>query len=464
MLSPKAQCSLADAKRYFREHLSVGEYYTEGQQVRGQWYGKGAADLGLSGVTNVEQFERLCDNLHPQTGQRLTLRQKTTRTEVDVDGAEHEHANRRVFYDFTISPPKSVSIAALVGNDRRIVEAHERAVTMALEQLQSFASTRVRKDGQCTDRTTGNIVAATFRHDTSRALDPHLHTHCIVFNATYDAVEGRWKALQNHDMLVAQKFIENVYYHELARSLQEFGYEVGSRNVGDFQIKGISKELRDLFSKRHRQIDEKTRELLARQPEKADGNIAAIREHIAHKERDRKIPEIGLSRLQAHWDGQMTLEQRKSLRNLIHAQPTSREDAKMVAGRAVAWAEEHLFDRRSVVNEHELWRHALGYARGQNVTLKDIQAVTGKRDYIRDEKHPGKVTTREHLQREWEIVQMVHKGLRRHQSVLPGLSLRQSFPGCGATTGGGKNFGMLRLCRRFPWRGGHRQELYTTGS
>jgi conjugative relaxase-like TrwC/TraI family protein len=416
MLSPKAQCSLADAKRYFGEHLAVGEYYMQGQQVRGQWYGKGAADLGLSGVANVEQFERLCDNLHPQTGQRLTMRQKTTRSNVDADGAEHERANRRVFYDFTISPPKSVSIAALVGNDRRIVEAHERAVTMALEQLQAFASTRVRKDGQSTDRTTGNIVAATFRHDTSRALDPHLHTHCIVFNATYDSVECRWKALQNHDMLVAQKFIENVYYHELARSLQEFGYEVGSRNFGDFQIKGISKELRDLFSKRHRQIDEKTRELLACQPEKADRNIAAIREHIAHKERDRKMPEIGLSRLQAHWDGQMTSEQLKSLRNLIHAQPTSREDAKMVAGRAVAWAEEHLFDRRSVVNDHELWRHALGYATGQNVTLKDIQTVTGKRDYIRDEKHPGKVTTREHLQREWEIVEMVHKGLRRHHS------------------------------------------------
>ena len=292
-----------------------------------------------------------------------------------------------------------------------------------------------------------------------------MHTHCIVFNATYDAVENRWKALQNHDMLVAQKFVENVYYHELARSLQEFGYEVGSRNVGDFQIKGISKELRDLFSKRHRQIDEKTRELLARQPEKADGNIAAIREHIAHKERDRKIPEIGLSRLQADWDGQMTLEQRKSLRNLIHAQPTSREDAKMVAGRAVAWAEEHLFDRRSVVNEHELWRHALGYARGQNMTLKDIQAVTGKRDYIRDEKHPGKVTTREHLRREWEIVQMVHKrALRRHQSVLPGLSIAPILRWMRSNDWRWKEFWVLRFCRRFPWRGGHRQELYTAGS
>jgi len=54
---------------------------------------KGAVGLGLSDVTNIEQFERLCGNLHPQTGQRLTLRQKTTRLEVDADGAEHEHVS-----------------------------------------------------------------------------------------------------------------------------------------------------------------------------------------------------------------------------------------------------------------------------------------------------------------------------------------------------------------------------------
>ena len=79
--------------------------------------GQGAADLGLSGITTAEQFGRLCDNLHPQTGERLTLRQKTTRIEMRADGKEREAANRRVFYDFTFSQPKSVSIAALVGHD-----------------------------------------------------------------------------------------------------------------------------------------------------------------------------------------------------------------------------------------------------------------------------------------------------------------------------------------------------------
>jgi len=71
------------------------------------------------------------------------------------DGVGHETANRRVFYDFTFSPPKSVSIAALVRDDTRIVTAHEQAVVAALNHLQIFAATRVRKNGQCTDRTTG---------------------------------------------------------------------------------------------------------------------------------------------------------------------------------------------------------------------------------------------------------------------------------------------------------------------
>lgn len=298
MLAPKAQYSLGDAKKYFKEHLAVGDYYAEGQSVPGHWVGQGAADLGLHSITTTEQFERLCDNLHPQTGERLTLRQKTARIEMDADGKEREAANRRVFYDFTFSPPKSVSVAALVGNDTRIVEAHEQAVTAALHQLQAFAATRVRKNGQCTDRATGNLVAAVFRHDTSRALDPHLHSHAIVFNATFDAVEKQWKALQNHEMFSAQKFVENVYYHELTRELVKFGYQIENQPRGDFQIKGVSVELNDKFSKRHKQIDAQTRELLAREPDKADGNLAAIRENIAHKERPRKIRDIGVEKLQ----------------------------------------------------------------------------------------------------------------------------------------------------------------------
>jgi conjugative relaxase-like TrwC/TraI family protein len=410
MLAAKAQYSLADAKRYFREHLSVGDYYTEGQHVPGRWYCKGAADLELSGTTNADEFVRLCENLHPKTGEQLTLRRNTTRAEIDADGIGHQAANRRVFYDFTFSPPKSVSIAALAGGDARIVEAHDRAVSEALQQLESFAATRVRKNGQCADRATDNIVAAVFRHDTSRALDPHLHSHCILFNATFDPVEKQWKALQNHDMLAAQKFVENVYYHELTRQLVKLGYQIEKKPRGGFEIEGISPELIGKFSKRHRQIDESAKELLAREPEKASGNQAAIRENIAHRERPPKIPDMPLWRLQRTWDNQMTAAERESVRKLALAKTPVGRVPTVGAEGAITWAEEHLFERRSVVNEHELWRHALEYARGENLRLADIQAVTRQRDYIRDEKHPGKVTSPEHLQRECEIVRIAADG------------------------------------------------------
>ena len=397
MLAIKPQCSLKDAEHYFKEHLTVGDYYTEGQHVPGHWFGQGAEDLGLTGVTRMDEFVRLCENLHPQTGEKLTMRQNTTRTDIGRDGQEHESSNRRVFYDFTFSPAKSVSVAALVGDDPRMVEAHEQAVNEALRQLQSFAATRVRKNGECTDRLTGNIVAAVFQHETSRALDPHLHSHCILFNATFDPVEKKWKALQNYEMLAAQKFVENVYYHELARSLVKFGYQIENKPRGDFEIKGVSPELVKKFSKRHDEIDQKTRELLEREPEKAEGNLAAIRENIAHKERARKIRDIGLEKLQAIWDGQMTSPEKESLRRLTTKQPVAADASENVAEKAVVWAEEHLFERRAVVREHELWRHALEHARGREVTTADIQAATNRRNYLRIEDQPGKVTTREHL-------------------------------------------------------------------
>ncbi|HKW31348.1 MAG TPA: MobF family relaxase [Verrucomicrobiae bacterium] len=418
MLAPKAQYNPVDAKKYFKEHLAIGDYYAEGQSVLGQWFGNGAEDLELRGITTSDEFARLCDNLHPQTGERLTLRQKTTRVEKGIDGKERETANRRVFYDFTFSPPKSVSIAALVGKDARIVEAHEQAVTLAMNQLQTFAATRVRKGNECTDRPTGNLVAAMFRHDTSRSLDPHLHTHCIVFNATFDSVEKQWKALQNHEMFVAQKFVENVYYHELTRELVKFGYQIKNKPRGDFEIQGVAPELIEKFSKRHREIDQKTKELLAREPEKADGNIATIRENIAHKERPRKIRDIGLEKLQTLWDDQMTAGERDSLNNLTVTKSSVPVSGENVCEQAVTWAEQHLFERRSIVHEHELWRHALERARGQDVSLADIQAVTQKRGYVRFGHLPGRVSTREHLFREWEIVQTVKEGIGDCHSLI----------------------------------------------
>jgi conjugative relaxase-like TrwC/TraI family protein len=402
VLSPKTQTNLKNAKTYFAEHLSVGDYYQENARVQGEWSGAGPVKLGLVETVTPEDFVALCENRHPQTRGRLTQRRD---------------AVRRVFYDFTFSPPKSVSVAALVAADKRIALAHAEAVKMALGELEQFASTRLRSRSRNSDRRTGNFVAALFQHETSRALDPHLHTHCIIFNATYDEAESRWKALQNYEMLGAQKYAENIYYHELARSLRAFGYTVVNKRRGDFEIAEVAPEICNRFSKRHREIDEKTRAFLAARPEKRLGNEKDIREHIAHKERARKNHDASSGKLRKFWRDQLSDEELDSL----HPKSRTREDScELSAAEAVTWAERHLFERRSVVREHELWRHALEAARGGAVSLETIKQETASRAYLRAE--TDKVAHREVLAREWEIVQAARDGIGVHGPLSPQLA------------------------------------------
>ena len=208
MLSTKTQCNLSNAEKYFREHLQLGDYYSQENAVAGEWTGIGAKQLGLEGRVKEEQFLKLCHNQNPKTGDLLTQRMKTTRWDSEKMTAV---ANRRIFYDFTFSPPKSVSIQAFLAKDKRLLDSHNRAVQIAVMELEQFAGTRVHQGLNISERPTANVICAMFQHDTSRALDPHLHTHCVMFNATFDSIENRWKALSNYEMLQARKFAENVY-------------------------------------------------------------------------------------------------------------------------------------------------------------------------------------------------------------------------------------------------------------
>jgi len=147
MFTAVAQKNLADAEKYFDEHLAQNDYYAAGEIRPGQWIGAGAERLTLSKAVTREQFHALCENRNPNDGEQLTQRQQ-------------KEDKRRVFYDFTCSSPKSVSVLAVILNDERLVAAHEEATCTAFRELETFAATRVRKQGNQRDRTTGNLVAA----------------------------------------------------------------------------------------------------------------------------------------------------------------------------------------------------------------------------------------------------------------------------------------------------------------
>ena len=409
MIQPRIQFSLANARQYFREHLSVGDYYAQGMKVAGEWLGEGAKRLGLSGKVNEAAFLALCEGKHPATGEKLGQRMNTVRAEAGRDTV----ANRRIFFDFVVAPPKSVSVVALQQDDR-IVKLHNEAVQQTMEELEKFAETRVRKSGANTERITGNLVTACFRHDTSRELDPHLHTHCVVFNATFDPTESRWKALHPAGMYRAKEFATNVYRHELCRGLRSLGYEIENTARG-FEIKGVPVSVIARFSKRNRQITEETNQQLKIGSPIA--NVGELRKRIAHGNRRRKLKDSTAERLRPAWAKQLTADETKALGALRSVQPKPVKPAD-VAG-ITAWADEHLFERRSVVNDYELMSVALARGRGEGFDLAALREAIEKRAYIRED-GTRKLTSREVLRCELGIVVAAHDGRGQHVPFSPG--------------------------------------------
>ncbi|AWI10331.1 MobF family relaxase [Ereboglobus luteus] len=420
MLTPKPQLNLQNAKSYFREHLAVGDYYMDGHVIAGEWRGTGAAMLGLEGSVTEEKFLALCEGHHPETGRWLTMRRNTTRCE---DG--RTLSNRRVFYDFTISPPKSVSIVALYQDDR-ILKIHDDAVRMMTDELEKFAEARVRKGGAGSERVTGNCLSALFRHDTSRELDPHLHTHCIFLNATYDWEEDKWKALHATGMYRAQKFAENVYYHELSKGLRALGYTLAN-NARDFEIANIPKSLIDRFSKRHQQIDAETKKRI--ENEGLRGNEKNLRKQIAHDIRRRKIKNLSTDELRPRWAAEMTNSERAALASIAPeklSQPaTPSVQEKPDLSGFLAWAEKHVFERRAVATDHELMAAALVRGRGDNFALSELKTAVAKADFIREE-GTRKLTCRDTLNAEWNLIWAARDGRDAHGPFNTGTGFAPS--------------------------------------
>jgi conjugative relaxase-like TrwC/TraI family protein len=345
MFTVAVQRDLSRAQEYFDEHLSVNEYYTAEDLRPTQWIGLGTQRLGLQAGQPVTRaaFRALCENAHPETGQRLTQRQ-------------NEKGKRRIFYDFVCSPPKSVSILAVCLNDQRLVTAHEEAAQVALRELENFASTRVRRSSPHQDRQTGNLIAAQFTHTTSRSLDPQLHTHFTVFNATYDSTEQRWKALQAGAMYDATRYATEVYRNELARRVRALGYRTERAEIA-WEIEGVSKEVRDRFSKRSAIRDALVREVEQRLGRKLTKNEIS---NVVHWSREKKIKGISAAEVRSRHQAELSEGELYSLSQLCRSATSPRfasraGDEKL----AIDFAVSHAFERQSVVSEHELLKVAL---------------------------------------------------------------------------------------------------------
>ena len=337
MLNITAQRGAEGAKSYFAK----SDYYSQGQELVGEWGGKGAVLLGQFGQVDKQSFDLLCDNRNPLTGDALT---PMTRSE------------RRVGYDFTWSAPKSVSVVHALTGDERIVQAFRDSIRDTMGEMEAEMQARVRKGGAQEDRTTGNMLWAEFVHLTSRPVDgmpcPQLHAHMFVFNGTYDAKEQGWKAGQFGKIKQDAYYWQAVQQARFARNLQALGYAT-RKTQHAFEIDGVPEASLRKFSLRTAVIDKAAEKLRITDPAK--------KATLAATTREAKLPEIPYPELVKSWDGMLEPSEREAIGK---ARGTVRLSADRSADH-LEYAKQHLFERTSVNAERRLLAEALRHGVGE---------------------------------------------------------------------------------------------------
>jgi len=243
------------------EYYQQENYYSKGAALENsEWWGRGAEKLALSGeIADNQVYKNLVNGLSPDGKQALRGKPKgfskeeaQTNSPRKQSKKQKKQSKERAGVDLTFSAPKSVSLACLVGGDGRLEEAHRRAVKRTLEFIeQHYPQTRIKKERVKTD----NLTVALWHHDTSRELDPHLHTHCILMNFTC-LPDGKWQSRTDENLYYNKMLLGQIYRQELALECRALGYEIEPQPKELFEIKGYTREQIEAFSKRHEQIVE----------------------------------------------------------------------------------------------------------------------------------------------------------------------------------------------------------------
>ncbi len=245
----------------YYEELAKEDYYTKGGEPLGVWYGKGAVLMGLSGEVEKADYKNVMRGFSPRNEALC----------------QNSGANHRAGFDLCFSPPKSVSVLWARADSqlkKKIQKAQFKAVCSAIDHLQKHAAiTRRLKNGTSREQVIG-LVAATYEHSTSRALDPQLHTHCLIANIA-PRFDGSWGTLESRDLFLWQASAGAVYKAELAFQLRELGASI-ERYQDTFQISGVPSSLCEYFSKRAKDIRAKLDSVGISSGKTSFGDIAVL--------------------------------------------------------------------------------------------------------------------------------------------------------------------------------------------
>ena len=422
MLTISNPLSASQAQAYHAEEFGNARenYYTQGNQICGEWHGRLAEQWGLRGNVSEEHFRRLSEGQHPITGEQL-VRHKAAREYVNEQGQKIRTMEHRAGWDATFSAPKSVSLTALVGGDERLREAHQQSVAVALDEIERYVQARI--GGNLPAETTGRWAAAKFEHDSARPVDgyaaPQIHTHVVFFNLT-ETGDGETYALQPRELYKSQQYATAVYRSELATRLKALGYEIERGKSGQPEVRGYSEEYLAASSPRRQQIEEH----LAKENQRG-ADAAQI---AAHKTRQAKLQ---LSQEEVQERHQQMAEAFGNQPEQVIAAARERaqrieQDAPGVSAQsAVTFSKERNLEREAVVEERELLRDALRRSMG-DAAFEEIKAEFEKRveagNFIEVEgktSSPARAfTTQEMIDCERDTIRTMRAGQYKHAALV----------------------------------------------
>jgi Ti-type conjugative transfer relaxase TraA len=227
----------------------IEDYYTGAGEAPGWWTGAAADELDVFGQVEGELLHRALSGQHPATGELLA---KPPRGAIRVPG-----------FDLTFSAPKSVSLLfALADADvsREVRNAHEAAVQATLGYMERQAAVARRGRGGCQSVLGNGFLGAAFRHRTSRAGDPQLHTHVLVANMTRGP-DGRWTALDARRLYANAKTGGYLYQaHLRAELVRRLGVGWTPVRRGQAEVAGVPPTVLRAFSRRRAEIEEQMAE------------------------------------------------------------------------------------------------------------------------------------------------------------------------------------------------------------
>ncbi len=345
--------------------------------------------MGLEGAIRPGDFGKL---LQAQTlnGQLLHARSLTT-------------GKARAGIDLTFSAPKSVSIAAQIGGDERLIETHRIALIRTLTVLEKRgALTRVSQDGKRNKVCTENLAIGQFHHDTSRARDPQIHTHCVILNFT-QAPDGRWQSLDNQQLYRLKMMMGLTYRNELAIEVQKLGYQIERREGGLWEIQGYCPEVLGHFSKRAKEIKAAV----------SEGATSKQKELAALKTRVPKGKEISREALKAYWQEQADRLQVQHPQSIHH--PPQIEPAAVEA--AVSDAIDHCLEREVSFNREDLEKFI--FTSVGRYSFESVSAAIEKNSELIQfqDKKRIRYTTQAAVNREQRTVQLLVRGQGKENPI-----------------------------------------------